>query len=196
MRPTPGLGMAGMLWLFPSVCRLRHSHRLAEILAPGAICQVLRRHAVLGFTGAGQYPLQIQHSFSLYATWVISPKVYAPLLGSSLDRPRTLSSLRAQSLDLHIALPTPQTTPTSASAFCAELIPHLLLLFLFFYFFKFFDVFLSLVSFSTQTFFFFFPLPFRMRHFPNSLHRSPRQACGKRISAYNTLSEHIISIEI
>lgn len=125
MRPTPGLGMAGMLWLFLLSAVYAILIGLPTPLPPRASCQVLRRHAVLGFTGAGQYPLQIQHFIlALYylttwsgPAWVISSKVYAPLLGSSLDRPRTLSSLRAQSLDLHIALSTPQTTPTSASAF-------------------------------------------------------------------------------
>lgn len=61
MRPTPGLGMAGMLWLFLLSAVYAILIGLPTPLSPRASCQVLRRHAVLGFTGAGQYPLQIQH---------------------------------------------------------------------------------------------------------------------------------------
>lgn len=121
---------------FSSVCRLRHSHRLAAILAPGAICQVLRRHAVLGFTGAGQYPLQIQHFiFALYYSILpccavlctvskylgnCTQKVYAPLLGSSLDRPQDPGPCPVYALKVSTSiLPSPplKPHPHPASAF-------------------------------------------------------------------------------
>lgn len=185
MRPTPGLGMAGMLWLFLLSAVYAILIGLPTPLPPRASCQVLRRHAVLGFTGAGQYPLQIQHFIlALYylTTWSCLGNFTQSICASSGIVPRQAPGpcpVYALKVSTSI-LPSPPLKPH----------PHLQVLLR--------RVnsspppALSFLIFSTSFVIVLFSLSNLL---PNetispTLDRSSRQACGKRISAQHTLSEH------